>query len=79
MSIPRLTMMEILSNTYLYSSNYCHKDPVYHYTDLNAFINIFSNRELWISNHYPQLKSRVNVCRVRGVSPDRWRAKPATL
>ena len=30
-------------------------------------------------NHCPQLKSRVNVCRVRGVSPDRWRALPATL
>lgn len=50
MSIPKLILMDILGKLSESMNNFCQNDTVYHYTDLNAFINIFTNRELWISN-----------------------------
>ena len=50
MTEPHLTILDIIPKVLQSIDNQCRNNSVYHYTDLNAFINIFSNREFWISN-----------------------------
>ena len=50
MTEPQLTILDIIPIVSQSIDNQCRNNSVYHYTDLNAFINIFSNREFWISN-----------------------------
>lgn len=67
MSIPKLIGLHTIPKFLGFFNETPNNSVVYHYTDLNAFINIFSNRELWISNidymnDKEEFSNGLNIC-----------------